>query len=115
MALSRLRTWTIDPNFHLFDTKILLHVQHTSQQHAVHRKGVLFRLPLKPEVPAVAQQRTSPLVSVIVTIVLLNVALMCAMARVTFRRTFFLFVLATDCVPPPHDELFERLMLETLL
>ena len=37
-------------------------------------KGVLLRLPLKPEVPAVAQHRTSPLTSVIVTIVLLNVA-----------------------------------------
>ena len=37
-------------------------------------KGVLLRLPLKPDVPAVAQHKTSPLTSVIVTIVLLNVA-----------------------------------------
>ena len=50
-------------------------------------KGVLLRLPLKPDVPAVAQQRTSPLRSVMVTEVLLKVALMCATARVTFRRT----------------------------
>src|SRR5580698_9358228 len=53
--------------------------------------GVLLRLPLNPEVPAVAQHRTSPLTSVMVTIVLLNVALMYAIARVTFRRTFFRF------------------------
>ena len=38
-------------------------------------KGVLFRLPLNPEVPALAQQSVSPLVSVTVTVVLLNVAL----------------------------------------
>jgi len=50
-----------------------------------------LRLPLNPEVPAVAQHRTSPLTSVMVTIVLLNVALMYAIARVTFRRTFFRF------------------------
>ena len=42
-------------------------------------KGVLLRLPLKPLVPALAQQSVSPLVSVIVTVVLLNVALMWAM------------------------------------
>src|SRR5262245_27907083 len=52
-------------------------------------KGVLFLLPLKPQVPALAQQRASPLVSVIVTTVLLNVALTCAIAIVTLRRTFF--------------------------
>ena len=51
--------------------------------------GVLFRLPLNPLEPAVAQVRTSPFVSVIVTVVLLNVAFTCATARVTFRRTFF--------------------------
>lgn len=38
--------------------------------------GVLFRLPLKPTVPAVAQHNTSPFMSVIVTVVLLKVALM---------------------------------------
>ena len=38
--------------------------------------GVLFRLPLNPQVPALAQHSASPLVSVIVTSVLLKVALM---------------------------------------
>ncbi len=38
-------------------------------------KGVLFRLPLKPDVPEVAQHRTSPFTSVMETIVLLKVAL----------------------------------------
>ena len=38
--------------------------------------GVLFRLPLKPQVPPLAQQRVSPLVSVIVTVVLLKLAVM---------------------------------------
>ncbi len=37
-------------------------------------KGVLLRLPLKPLVPALAQHRVSPLGSVMVTVVLLNVA-----------------------------------------
>jgi hypothetical protein len=37
-------------------------------------KGVLFRLPLNAQVPADAQQRVSPLVSVMVTMVLLKVA-----------------------------------------
>ena len=36
--------------------------------------GVLLRLPLKPQVPALAQHKVSPLVSVTVTVVLLNVA-----------------------------------------
>src|SRR5262245_57239831 len=48
--------------------------------------GVLFRLPLNPAVPADAVQSVSPAVSVIVTIVLLNVDWMCAMPRLTFRR-----------------------------
>ena len=34
--------------------------------------GVLFREPLKPQVPALAEHRASPLLSVIVTVVLLN-------------------------------------------
>ena len=50
--------------------------------------GVLLRLPLKPLVPALAQQSTSPLVSVMVIVVLLNVALMWATPTVTLRRTF---------------------------
>ena len=37
-------------------------------------KGVLLRLPLNPHVPALAQHNASPLVSVMVTVVLLNVA-----------------------------------------
>jgi len=49
---------------------------------------------LNPEVPAVAQQSTSPLVSVIVTNVLLNVAFTWATALVTFFRIFFLFAFA---------------------
>src|SRR5215813_11092346 len=40
--------------------------------------GVLLRLPLNPTVPADAKHSVSPLVSVIVTMVLLNVALMWA-------------------------------------
>ena len=39
--------------------------------------------------PELAQQSVSPLVSVIVMIVLLNVALMWATPTVTLRRTFF--------------------------
>ena len=50
---------------------------------------MLLRAPLNPTVPADAQAIVSPLVSVMVTIVLLNVALMCAMPRVTPLRIFF--------------------------
>ncbi len=57
--------------------------------------GVLLRLPLNPTVPAVAQHRTSPFVSVIVTCVLLKVALIWATPRLTLRRTFFFFVFDT--------------------
>src|SRR3954471_8787693 len=58
-------------------------------------KGVLLRLPLKPLVPALAQQSVSPLVSVIVTLVLLNVALIWAIPTVTFRRALRRLLLAT--------------------
>src|SRR4051812_21779447 len=52
--------------------------------------GVLLRAPLKnPPFPADAHAIVSPFVSVIVTIVLLNVALMCAIPRVTPLRIFF--------------------------
>src|SRR5688500_9757979 len=51
--------------------------------------GVLLRAPLKPCVPADAHEIVSPFVSVMVTIVLLNVALMCATPRVTPLRIFF--------------------------
>src|SRR3954469_15746779 len=54
-------------------------------------QGVLLRAPLMPGiVPADAQLIVSPLVSVMVTIVLLNVDLTCATPRVTPLRTFFL-------------------------
>ncbi len=60
-------------------------------------KGVLLRLPLKPHVPALAQQSVSPLVSVIVTVVLLNVALMWATPTVTLRRALRRLLVATCC------------------
>src|SRR5206468_4043487 len=61
--------------------------------------GVLLRLPLKPTVPAEAKQSVSPLVSVIVTMVLLNVALMWAMPRLTLRRALRFLLLATAQAP----------------
>src|SRR5262249_5244667 len=57
--------------------------------------AVLLRLPVKPAVPDEAQQSASPLGSVIVTVVLLNVALMCTTARLTLRRVFRFLALAT--------------------
>src|SRR3954468_23650582 len=51
--------------------------------------GVLLRAPLKPTVPADAQEIVSPLVSVMVIIVLLKVAFTCATPRVTPLRSFF--------------------------
>src|SRR5436309_9435976 len=57
--------------------------------------GVLLRLPLKPTVPAEAKHRVSPLVSVMVTMVLLNVALMWATPRLTLRRALRFLLLAT--------------------
>src|SRR5437588_4967296 len=51
-------------------------------------KGVLLRLPLKPTVPAEAKQSVSALVSVIVTTILLNVALMWAIPRLTLPQVF---------------------------
>src|SRR5207247_3179569 len=62
-------------------------------------KGVLLRLPLKPTVPAEAKHSVSPLVSVIVTMVLLNVALIWAMPRLTLRRAFRFLLLATEEAP----------------
>src|SRR5262245_31244956 len=61
--------------------------------------GVLLRLPLKPTVPAEAKQSVSPLVSVIVTMVLLNVALMWATPRLTLRRALRFLLLATNQAP----------------
>src|SRR5438445_10295803 len=57
--------------------------------------GVLLRLPLKPTVPEEAQHKASPFGSVIVTVVLLNVALMCTTARLTLRLVFLFFAFAT--------------------
>src|SRR4051812_17032549 len=62
--------------------------------------GVLLRLPLKPTVPDEAQHNASPLGSVIVTVVLLNVALMCTTARLTLRRVFRFLALATGRLLP---------------
>src|SRR3954451_19719887 len=62
-------------------------------------KGVLLRLPLKPTVPADAKHRASPLVSVMVTMVLLKVALMWAMPRLTLRRGLRFLLLATAGAP----------------
>ena len=56
--------------------------------------GVLLRLPLKPQVPALAQHSVSPFVSVIVTVVLLKVATMWAIPAVTLRRGLRFFPLA---------------------
>src|SRR5690242_719213 len=50
--------------------------------------GVDLREPLKPLLPHVAQARALPCRSVIVTIVLLNEAWMCAIPSATFLRTF---------------------------
>ena len=54
--------------------------------------GVLFRLPLKLQVPPVDQQRVSPLVSVIVTVVLLKDALIWAIPDATLRLILRFFV-----------------------
>src|SRR5262245_31172783 len=52
-------------------------------------KGVLLREPLNPREPADDQAIVAPLMSVMVTIVLLNVDWMCAMPVETFLRVFF--------------------------
>src|SRR5687767_10520736 len=51
-------------------------------------KGVDFREPLKPLLPHVAQARALPCRSVIVTMVLLKDAWMCAMPSATFFLTY---------------------------
>src|SRR4051812_5047630 len=62
--------------------------------------GVLLRLPLNPTVPEEAQHSASPLGSVIVTVVLLKVALMCTTALLTLRRVFRFLALATGPMLP---------------
>ena len=59
--------------------------------------GVLLREPLKPTQPAELEQMVSPSGSVTVMSVLLNVALMCTIARTTFFLTLR-FVLFAICV-----------------
>ena len=54
--------------------------------------GVALRAPLNPTVPAESQHNVSPFTSVIVIIVLLNVALMWAMPLMTLLRIFFFFL-----------------------
>jgi len=49
---------------------------------------VLFLEPLKPTVPALAHEMVFPRLSVIVTIVLLNVLFTCATPFLTLRRSF---------------------------
>src|SRR5512139_1719485 len=56
--------------------------------------GVLLREPRKPQPPEVAQDSVLPWRSVIVMIVLLNDAWMCAMPSSTFLRAFFGFFAA---------------------
>src|SRR5262245_18001131 len=53
-------------------------------------KGVDLREPLNPALPALDQDTTLPVRSVMVTIVLLNVAWMCATPVRTSRRSRFL-------------------------
>src|SRR3954447_24178339 len=62
--------------------------------------GALLRLPLKHTGPEEAQHKASPLGSVIVTVVLLNVALMWTIARLTLRRVLRFFALATGPLLP---------------
>src|SRR5262249_58584444 len=65
--------------------------------------GVLLRDPLNPTVPADAKQSVSPLVSVMVTMVLLKVDLTCATPRLTLRRAFFFLLLATAVSSPSPE------------
>ena len=61
--------------------------------------GVDLREPLKPLHPELDQAITPPVGSVIVTIVLLKVAWMCATPTGTFRFAFFLRAPAVDAAP----------------
>src|SRR5712691_608971 len=60
-------------------------------------KGVPFLVPLNPTVPALAQEITSPLGSVIETIVLLNVDWICTTPCRTLRFSFGLFLASLPC------------------
>src|SRR6476661_279024 len=61
--------------------------------------GVDLRDPLKPFTPADDQATTLPETSVIVTMVLLNDAVMCAMPLWMFFLTFLTFGFAEDLAP----------------
>src|ERR1043166_218818 len=62
--------------------------------------GVLFFDPLKPDLPEEPQATALPWLSVIVTVVLLNVALMCATPSASTTRFAFLPVaIISDCHP----------------
>src|SRR5262245_60056966 len=61
--------------------------------------GVLLREPRKPEPPDVAQASVLPWRSVIVTIVLLNDAWMCATPSETWRLTFLRALAAAGAAP----------------
>src|SRR5438552_2549982 len=81
--------------------------------------GVDFREPLNPTLPALAQDRVFPSRSVMVTIVLLKVDLMCAWPWAMFffsrRRGFLVFGFATwrypllPLLPPDPDRLLGAL------
>src|SRR5690242_6721458 len=62
--------------------------------------GVDLRDPLKPFTPADDQATTLPETSVIVTMVLLNDAVMCAMPLWMFFLTFLTFGFAEALAPP---------------
>src|SRR3990172_7712038 len=75
--------------------------------------GVLFREPLNPTEPALAQATTLPTVSVIVTIVLLNVAWTHAIPWAIFLASFLpparptgRFGFASSAILPPSNSLF---------
>jgi hypothetical protein len=67
-------------------------------------KGVLLREPLKPTHPAELEHTVLPSTSVMVINVLLNVALICTIARTTFFLTFlfvfFAIILSRTVYPP---------------
>src|SRR5262249_47807146 len=68
--------------------------------------GVRLRLPLHPTGPADAKHSVSPFVSVMVTMVLLKVALMWAMPRLTLRRALRFLLFATGLfLPSPQASL----------
>src|SRR4051794_28204098 len=80
---------SLTPNFDAF-------AAHSSAARCA-ANGVLLRLPLNPTAPPDEWHSVSPLVSVMVTIVLLNVLCTWAIPRLTLRRVFFFLDLAIVC------------------